>query len=75
MPYLKSIYPLAIPTINRYMLPKKIGSVSSTLLIEKRAEAVNIDITFELVNRYNNKIKKTYGRIEENEEKIPDDIK
>ena len=57
------------------MLPRKIGSVSSTLLIEKRAEAVNIDITFELVNRYNNKIKKTYGRIEENEEKIPDDIK
>ena len=75
MPYLKSIYPLAIPTINRYILPKNIGSVSSTLSIEKRAEAVDIDITFELVNRYNNKINNTNGRIEENEEKIPADIK
>ena len=57
------------------MLPRKIGSVSSTLLIEKRVEAVNIDITFELVNRQNNKTKNTNGRIEENEENIPDDIK
>ena len=75
MPYLKSINPLAIPTINRYILPKNIGSVSSAPLIEKRVEAVNIDITFELVNRQNNKTKNTNGRIEENEENIPDDIK
>ena len=75
MPYLNSIYPLAIPTINRYILPKNIGSVSSAPLIEKRVEAVNIDITFELVNRQNNKINNTNGRIEENEENIPDVIK
>ena len=75
MPYLNSIYPLAIPTINRYILPKNIGSVSSAPLIEKRVEAVNIDITFELVNRQNNKTKNTNGRIEENEENIPDVIK
>ena len=75
MPYLKSIYPLAIPTINRYILPKNIGSVSSAPLIEKSNEEMDIDITFELVNRYNNKIKNTNGRIEENEENIPADIK
>ena len=75
MPYLNSIYPLAIPTINRYILPKNIGSVSNTPLIEKNNEEMDIDITFERVNRYNNKIKNTYGRIEENEEWIPDDIK
>ena len=75
MPYLNSIYPLAIPTINRYILPKNIGSVSSTPLIEKSNEEMDIDITFERVNRYNNKIKNTYGRIEENEEWIPDVIK
>ena len=75
MPYLKSINPLAIPTINRYILPKNIGSVSITLSIEKRTEAVNIDIIFELVKRYSNKINNTNGRIEENEENIPDDIK
>ena len=75
MPYLKSIYPLAIPTINRYILPKNIGSVSSTFSIEKRTEAVNIDIIFELVKRYSNNINNTNGRIEENEEKIPDYIK
>ena len=75
MPNLNSIYPLAIPTIKRYTLPKNIGSVSSTPLIEKSNEEMDIDITFELVNRYNNKINTTNGRIEENEEKIPADIK
>jgi hypothetical protein len=51
MPNLNSIYPLAIPTINRYTLPKNIGSVSSTPLIEKSNDEMDIDITFELVIR------------------------
>ena len=51
MPNLNSIYPLAIPIINRYILPRKIGSVSSAPWIETRNDAMDIDTTFELVKR------------------------
>ena len=55
MPNLNSIYPLEIPTIKRYTLPRNIGSVSSTPLIEKSNEIISDSTIQNLVIQLANK--------------------